>query len=128
MGAHNPTRDFSYVKDTVTGFIAALEAESIFGETINLGTNQEMSIKAMAETIANLMGKEIEFSLDPKRIRPPKSEVNRLRADNRKALKLLNWKPKYIGQKGLKIALTETIDWFLDETNLKKYNYDRYNI
>ncbi len=128
LGALAPTRDFSYVKDTVAGFIAVLKTDSILGETINLGTNQEISIKETAEIIANLMQKEIKISLDQKRIRPPKSEVGRLRADNRKAIKLLNWKPKYIGKNGFKLALRETIEWFLDETNLKKYNYDRYNI
>ncbi len=128
LGSLHPTRDFNYVKDTVKGFIAALEAGKIEGETINLGTNQETSIRKIAEMLMVLMGRKIKIETEDKRVRPPKSEVDRLRADNRKAKKLLKWQPEYGGKNGLKRGLQETIDWFTNLENLRQYKPEIYNI
>lgn len=128
LGSIAPTRDFNYISDTVEGFIKALEAKNIEGETINISSNREISIGKLSETIAKLMKSEIEIVSDKKRIRPQKSEVDRLKGDNLKARKLLHWKPKYQGQKGFEAALKITIDWFLNENNLEKYKCERYNI
>lgn len=128
LGSLTPTRDFNYVYDTVMGFIKALEAKNIEGETINISSNREISIEKLAKTISRLMESEIEIISDKKRIRPQKSEVDRLKGDNLKAKKLLKWVPKYQGQKGFEDALKETIDWFSDPKNLERYKSERYNI
>ena len=128
LGLLSPTRDFSYIKDTTNGFIAALKAPKIEGEVINLGTNYEISIKEVAEQIMQLIGRSVKFETDERRLRPKKSEVDRLFASNSKAKKLLNWKPEYQGKNGLKKGLSETIDWFSHLENLRKYKPDIYNI
>lgn len=128
LGAVEPTRDFNYVKDIINGFICALEAQNIDGEVINLGTNTEISIGDMATMIMEIIGWSAEIETDKKRLRPEKSEVNRLLADNTKAKKLLGWKPIYSGCKGLEQGLKETIDWFGHLENLRKYKPDIYNI
>jgi dTDP-glucose 4,6-dehydratase len=128
LGTLSPTRDFSYVKDTVDGFIAALQSKRGLGEFINLGSNFEISIGQTANLIANLMGKEVEFSSDAERIRPTKSEVTRLWADNRKAFEMLGWKPEFNGLEGFKRGLTNTIEWFIRPEIQSKYKPDIYNI
>jgi dTDP-glucose 4,6-dehydratase len=128
LGSLHPTRDFNYIKDTVNGFIAALEAPKTEGETINIGSNRETSVKEIAELISQLMGQEIEIGLDGKRIRPKASEVDRLWASNTKAKKILNWQPTYGSQNGLKRALLETIEWYRQPENLKQYKPNIYNI
>lgn len=128
LGALRPTRDFNYIKDTVNGFIDALEAPKIEGETINIGSGRETSIGQMTDLIIKLMGQKVKINKDSKRIRPPKSEVDRLCADNRKAKKLLGWQPEYAGVNGLKRGLKETIDWFTNIENQKNYKPDIYNI
>lgn len=128
LGSLKPTRDFNYVNDIVQGFIAAIKAKKIEGEIINLGGDFEISIKDTAEIIAELMGKKVSFTSDKTRIRPLKSEVNRLRAANKKAQKLLGWQPKYKGEAGFRKGLQETINWFTNEDNLKQYKSDIYNI
>lgn len=128
LGALTPTRDFNYVKDTVQGFISVMKSPNSVGEVINIGSNFEVSIGDTAKIIAEAMGVEIEIETDEVRLRPEKSEVNRLWADNSKAKKLLEWKPQYGGQEGFKRGLKETIDWFADKENLKKYKVDVYNI
>lgn len=128
LGALHPTRDFSYVADTVSGFIAAAESENSIGEVINLGSHFEITIEDTAKTIAELMNVDIQLTEDSQRIRPEKSEVERLWADTSKAKKILNWQPNYAGINGFKKALSETIPWFCDPENLKKYKIDIYNI
>ncbi len=86
LGLLSPTRDFSYIKDTTNGFIAALKAPKIEGEVINLGTNYEISIKEVAEQIMQLIGRSVKFETDERRLRPKKSEVDRLFASNSKQL------------------------------------------
>lgn len=128
VGALHPTRDFNYVADTVSGFIAALEAKNIAGEVINLGSNYEISIEKTIQMIATIMDKDISLVTDSARMRPSKSEVNRLWASNKKALDLLSWQPKYGGIDGFKNGLEKTIDWFTNPHNLSYYKTQLYNI
>ena len=128
LGSVHPTRDFTYVADTVRGFQAALESDIAIGEVINLGSNFEISVGETAQTIAEVMGVQIEIVTDDERLRPPGSEVERLCADNSKAKALLAWEPTHGGHGGFRRGLVETIDWFGEPTNLAKYKWDRYNI
>jgi len=128
LGAIHPTRDFNYVKDTVDGFIAIAESDKSIGEVINIGSNYEISIKETAELIGEAMNKEINIVTDEERMRPSKSEVERLWADNQKAKKLLNWTPKYGNREGFKKGIQETAEWFANPENLNKYKADVYNI
>ncbi len=122
LGAITPTRDLNFVKDTARGFMAAAESENGIGEVINLGSNKEISIGDLAELIAEIMGAEIRIICDEQRIRPEKSEVERLWADAVKAGKLLGWKPEYSLRHGLEI----TAEWLKNNSAL--YRPDVYNI
>ncbi|MDI7211309.1 NAD-dependent 4,6-dehydratase LegB [Leptospira santarosai] len=128
LGAVHPTRDFNFVKDTVSGFIAALNSDSAVGQVINLGSNYEITIGDTVKTIAELMKANIEIESDDQRLRPEKSEVERLWASNEKAKRLLNWEPSYGGLEGFRNGLIETIEWFMDPKNLFQYKTDIYNI
>ncbi|MEN6349903.1 MAG: NAD-dependent 4,6-dehydratase LegB [Syntrophomonas sp.] len=128
LGAIQPTRDFNYVLDTVQGFIAVAASDAAVGEVINIGSNHEISIGDLALTIANLMEVPIEIQSEVERMRPPGSEVERLRADNTRARQLLGWKPQYAGEEGLCRGLQATIDWFTQQDNLSRYKYGVYNI
>lgn len=128
LGACTPTRDFNFVKDTVSGFIAALNSRNGIGEVINLGSNYEISIIDTVRLIAKVMGREVDVISDEQRLRPDKSEVERLWASNKKALDLLGWTPKYAGLDGFSRGLTETIEWFSVPKNLAKYKVDIYNV
>jgi NAD dependent epimerase/dehydratase len=128
LGAKSPTRDFSYVQDTVDAFIATLYADQGHGEVINFGSNFEISIEDTVSLIAQIMRKEISISTDMERLRPAKSEVERLFADNSKAKKLLKWEPRFAGRDGFKEGLAKTIDWFQDSKNLSMYKSDQYNL
>jgi dTDP-glucose 4,6-dehydratase len=128
LGAVSPTRDFSFVKDTVAGFIGALDGEVGVGEVINLGSNFEISIADTVKLIAEIIGADIELVSEEVRERPADSEVERLWADNTKAKKLLNWSPKYAGLSGFKCGLMETIKWFSHPENLRSYKAGIYNI
>lgn len=128
LGAVSPTRDFSYVRDTVDGFIAALESDRGVGEVVNFGSNFEITIGDTALLIAEAMNAKIEIVTDEARLRPGKSEVERLWADNAKALELFGWQPAYGGRAGFKRGLQETADWFADVGNLRAYKADIYNI
>ena len=128
IGSLLPTRDFNYVSDTVSAFIAALESDKGIGEAVNIGSNYEISIGDTVKKIAEIMGAEITIISDRDRLRPLKSEVERLWADNAKARKLFGWNPTYAGDSGFKAGLEETIKWFLVEENLKSYKTDLYNI
>ncbi|RHX90885.1 NAD-dependent 4,6-dehydratase LegB [Leptospira stimsonii] len=128
LGAIHPTRDFNFVKDTVSGFISALNSDSSIGEVINIGSNFEISIGDTVKTIAEVMKATIEIESDDQRLRPEKSEVERLWASNEKAKKLLAWEPLYGGLTGFQKGLSETVEWFLDPKNLSQYKTDIYNI
>ena len=126
LGSVHPTRDFSLVSDTVNGFIAALKSSNSIGQVINLGSNFEISVGDLADNIARLMGEEIEIQSEDQRLRPDKSEVERLWADNNKAKQLLGWQPDYGGLDGLQRGLSETIAWY--QSNLSLYKTELYNI
>lgn len=128
LGSQSPTRDFNYVEDTVAGFMAALASDRGIGEVINLGSNFEISIGDTARAVAEAMGTEIEIVTDEQRLRPEKSEVERLWASNDKARELLGWEPRYGGRAGLVRGLRRTVDWFRDPSNLAAYKADVYNI
>lgn len=122
LGALTPTRDFNYVFDTVNGFIEIAKTEKTIGEEINIATQTEISIGELAEELIRQINPNAEIICDEKRLRPDKSEVNRLLGSNEKIKRLTNWKPVYSIEKGL----AETIEFFRD--NLKKYKTDIYNI
>ena len=128
LGSIHPTRDFNYVGDTVSGFMAALKTDRGIGQVINLGSNYEISIGDTATVIADLMGAEIEILTDDIRLRPENSEVERLWASNDKAHNLLDWQPHYAGMDGFKRGLAETIEWFRYPSNLAWYKSDQYNL
>ena len=128
LGALSPTRDFNYVKDTVRGFCAVMESEKSVGEVINIGSNFEASIGDTSKLIAEVMNVNLEIETDEERLRPEKSEVNRLWADNSKAKRLLGWEPEYGGREGFRRGLEETVKWFSDEAHRKMYKENLYNI
>ena len=128
LGSLEPTRDFNFVQDTVNGFVAALESAGGLGEVINIGGSCEVSIGDLVKLISDLMGAQIDIGEDVQRIRPAKSEVDRLWASNEKAKKLISWQPEYAGFEGLKKGLSETINWFSDPRNLSMYKADIYNV
>ena len=121
LGNLEATRDLTFVTDTADGFIEISKESRLNGQTINIGMNQEISIKDLVEKISKITNKKIFIKTDAKRVRPEKSEVNRLVCNNSKIKKYTNWQPKYNLEKGLK----ETIDWL--EDNKKLFKPDIYN-
>ena len=115
--------DFNYVADTAAGFIALGETPGIEGRDINIATGREVSMAKTLETIAQLMGREVEEVVDTERLRPAKSEVNRLLGDNSPITSLTDWRPRHTLEEGLQ----KTIDWFVKPENLAKYKIDIYN-
>lgn len=128
LGALSPTRDFSFVQDTVQGMMAIAKSSKCVGEVTNLGSGFEISIEDMVTEISKLMKEDIEIKCDQERMRPENSEVNRLFADNSKAKRLSDWAPEYEGIEGFRKGLLETIDWFKSPENLKLYKTNIYNI
>lgn len=128
LGAMHPTRDFNYVCDTVRGFVSVAQCDAAVGQVVNIGSNYEVSIGETARLIAELMGRDVEFTSDELRLRPPGSEVERLWADNTRARELAGWSPEFAGVEGLKRGLVETIDWFGNVDNLRRYKAGVYNI
>ncbi len=124
LGDVTPTRDFSYVEDTCRGFVALAECNEAIGQTVNIGSNFEISIEDILNIIKELMNSDVEFILDENRIRPSKSEVFRLLCDNSKIKKLTGFKPQVDISEGLQ----KTIDWFTRPDNLKKYKSEIYNV
>lgn len=122
LGSLTPTRDFNYVKDTANGFIAMYESDKTIGQEINIATQQEISIGQLAEELIRQINPKARILCDEQRLRPEKSEVNRLLGANAKIKELTNWKPAYTFEQGL----SETIA-FLRE-NLDKYKIDIYNL
>lgn len=122
LGALSPTRDFNYVRDTVKGFIEIAKSDKTIGEEINIATGKEVSIGALAEELIRQINSNAKIISEEKRLRPEKSEVNRLLGCNKKIKQLTSWEVQYDLQSGLK----ETIEWF--EKNMKSYKSDLYNI
>lgn len=122
LGSLTPTRDFNYVKDTVQGFIEISKSDRTIGEEINIATQQEISIGQLADELIRQINPRARIVCDEDRLRPEKSEVNRLLGSNEKVKRLTNWLPRYTLEQGL----AETIDFF--RHNLEKYKTDIYNI
>jgi len=124
LGSLSPTRDFVFVKDTTNGFIKIAESQKTIGEEINIATQTEISIGMLANKLIQMISPESQILCDEKRIRPEKSEVNRLLGSNEKIKSLTDWKPEYSLEQGLK----ETVNWFSIDKNLIKYKPHVYNI
>jgi len=124
LGDTSPTRDLNFVLDTCQGFIELANSDKAIGETVNIGSNFEISVGEVASLIKLEMDSNIEIIVDEQRMRPKKSEVTRLWCDNQKIKKLTGFKPKYDITSGLK----ETIQWFKSSENLAKYKSDIYNV
>ena len=124
LGDVSPTRDFNYVEDTCAGFVALAESTQALGETVNIATNNEISIKDTLNMIRRLMNSDVEFITESERLRPEKSEVFRLWGDNHKLLELSGFSPQFDIEAGLK----KTIDWFSLPENLRHYKTDIYNV
>lgn len=124
LGTLTPTRDLLYVKDTVRGFVEIASVESTIGQEINICTSEEISIGNLAQKIIDLINPNAKIVSEEQRLRPAKSEVERLLGSNKKIYSLTSWKPEYTFDK----ALHETIEWFKQESNLKRYKSDIYNV
>lgn len=122
MGSLTPTRDFNYVKDTANGFISIFESDQTIGEEINIATQKEISIGALAEELIRQINPGARILCDEQRLRPEKSEVNRLLGCNAKIRKLTKWQPVYTLEQGL----AETITFL--RNNMDKYKTDIYNM
>ena len=128
LGATHPTRDFNYVADTVRGFVAVAQCDDAVGKVVNIGSNFEISIGDTARMIAEVMRADVAIASDEQRLRPAASEVERLCADNTLARELTGWTPQYAGHEGLRRGLVETVAWFQDPDNLRRYKAGLYNL
>lgn len=130
LGNLHPTRDFTFVTDTVNSFIAMLEAplQQVAGEVLNGGSGFEVSIGDTVRLIAEVLGADIEIACDEQRLRPTKSEVERLWADNSRLKELTGWQPEFGGHEGFKRGLEKTAQWFTDPKNLALYKSGIYNL
>lgn len=124
LGDVSPTRDFNYVADTCLGFIKLAESDEAIGQTVNIGSNFEISVGDTLNLIKELMGSDVNFITDEDRIRPEKSEVFRLWCDNTLINDLTGFKPEH----DIKSGLSKTIEWFTKKENLTKYKTDIYNV
>jgi NAD dependent epimerase/dehydratase len=126
LGALDPTRDFSYVTDTVQAFIDVAEApaSAVLGEVFNCGPGDEIAIGKLAEDIARLMGADADIVEDAQRLRPKDSEVMRLVCDASKLRERTGWHPRLTLDEGLR----QTIDWFCDPANLARYKANEYHL
>lgn len=124
LGSVTPTRDLLFVKDTVNGFVAIAKSDKVIGEEINIATQSEISVKDLAQMIINKINPSATIFTENKRLRPEKSEVERLLGSNEKIKILTDWQQQY----SLREGLNETIEWFSNKENLKKYKSDIYNI
>ncbi|WP_448249221.1 NAD-dependent 4,6-dehydratase LegB [Thalassotalea agariperforans] len=124
LGDVSPTRDFNFVLDTCRGFLALANCSEAIGETVNIGSNFEISVGDTLELIKKLMQSDVNFIVDEQRLRPGKSEVQRLWCDNSKIQQLTSFMPSVTIADGLQ----QTIDWFIQPENLAKYKHDIYNV
>ena len=124
LGDVSPTRDFSYVEDTCSGFLALARCDAAIGQTVNIGSNHEASIGEVLNLIKKIMKSDVRFIADEQRLRPEKSEVYRLWCDNTRIEALTGVNPVY----SLRQGLEKTIAWFTKRENLAKYKADIYNV
>jgi nucleoside-diphosphate-sugar epimerase len=125
VGDMRPTRDFNFVEDTCRGFIALgeAEAEAVVGRDFNIATGTEISMEETFKTIARVMNSDVEFVVDPQRLRPAKSEVFRLCGDNSAIVKATGWRPQVSFYEGI----SRCVEWFTVAENLARYKTDIYN-
>ncbi|MCC6287108.1 MAG: SDR family NAD(P)-dependent oxidoreductase [Chitinophagaceae bacterium] len=124
LGALHPTRDLLFVKDTANGFVQIALSDNVIGEEINIATQQEISVKELAETIIKLINPSAKIIVEDERLRPAKSEVERLLGSNEKIRRLTKWQPEVTLEKGIE----KTIEWFSIKENLSRYKAHIYNI
>jgi NAD dependent epimerase/dehydratase len=124
LGSLHTTRDLNYVTDICSGFIALSKCDDAIGQEINIGSGQEISIGDLAKKIINLINVDAQIVCEDVRIRPQKSEVERLLCDNSLIKKLTGWKPKIFLEEGL----MKTIEWFKNKKNLNRFKWDIYNV
>jgi dTDP-glucose 4,6-dehydratase len=124
LGNLETTRDFTFVKDTVAGFLRIAESDQSLGREINIGSGFEISIGDLVREIISLTGREVKLTIDETRVRPAASEVQRLYCDNTLAKELVQWEPQYDLRRGLE----QTIEWFKDPENLRFYDPARYTV
>tara|TARA_B110000971_G_C19978038_1_gene485967 strand:+ start:358 stop:1323 length:966 start_codon:yes stop_codon:yes gene_type:complete len=124
IGNLNATRDFLFVEDLCSAYEKILKSNKLFGEVVNVGVNSEISIKNLIVKISKILKIKLISVVEKQRIRPKKSEVNRLNCNNEKLKKLTNWKPKYKVDEGL----VKMIEWIKKDNNIKNYKSDKYNI
>jgi NAD dependent epimerase/dehydratase len=122
LGNLTPTRDLTFVTDTCRGFLEIFKSDKLFGEITNIGMNEEISVGSLIRVLSDLLGKDINIEKDIQRVRPEKSEVERLLCDNTKIKKFTGWRPEY----SLHSGLQETINWIKD--NIKLFKADLYNL
>jgi dTDP-glucose 4,6-dehydratase len=122
LGSLTPTRDFNYVKDTANGFLEIALSDKAIGEVVNIATQQEISIGDLANELIRQINPNAKIVCDEQRLRPEKSEVNRLLGKNEKILRLTNWKPQYTFEEGIR----ETIEFI--KNNMDSYKPDIYNL
>ncbi len=124
VGDLSPTRDFNYVSDTCRGFMAIADSPETVGREINIATGTEVSMRETLDTIADIMGAEVEWIVDPQRLRPANSEVFRLCGDSTQIRELTGWRPEV----SLRQGLEKTVEWFLNPEHLRGYKSDIYNL
>jgi dTDP-glucose 4,6-dehydratase len=128
LGSLTPTRDFSFVVDTVRAFDSVMNSDAAIGRVLNGGSGFEISIGDTVNLLAEIMGVEVQTVSDKNRLRPAKSEVERLWSDNSRLRDLTGWEPFYGGLEGFRRGLSETVEWFGQAENLRLYKADIYNI
>lgn len=124
LGSLHPRRDFLFVKDTINGFIEIAKSDKTIGEEINIATESEISIRDLAKKLTLIINPKAKIMADAVRVRPDKSEVERLMGSNKKIKKLTKWRQKYSLEQGLK----ETVEWFSSSGNSKNYKNEIYNL
>jgi NAD dependent epimerase/dehydratase len=128
LGSLHPTRDFNYVTDTVRAFEAVMESDAVVGHVLNAGSGFEISIGDTVKVIAETMGVDVRVETDEQRLRPEKSEVERLLADATRLRDLTGWVPEYGGPDGFRRGIAKTVQWFTEPANLANYKADLYNV
>lgn len=128
LGSLTPTRDFNFVEDTCSAFLAVANSDKTLGKIINAASNFEISIGDTAALIGEVMNVNLEISSDKERIRPAGSEVDRLFGDNSLLIELTDWMPRFAGKKGFREGLKITAGWFTNKDNLSLYRPGKYNI
>ena len=124
----SPTRDFNFVSDTCSAFLALSRCDHALGKVVNASSNFEISIGDTAALIADVMNSDVKIITDEQRFRPAGSEVNRLYGDNTLLRQLTGWNPVYGGLNGFRTGLAITASWFADPLNLSRYSPGTYSI